>query len=119
MMAFQNWILYILWSGQKKTRPEIVSSLKTVFSPDNYIPVISELNAAVKEVHDFDEIFDDLVIPLEKEELLLLEEEIYALSDAGSNYLENFMSNFDYYDVHMSDAILLAMAEDSGSQQKP
>lgn len=116
-MAFQNWILYILWSGKKKTRTEIVSSLDGAFNPDNYIPVLSELNATVKEVHDFDEIFDDLVNPLEKEELLLLEEEIYILSDAGSKYLEKFMSNFDYYDVHMTDTILLAMAEDSSNQQ--
>lgn len=114
-MAFQNWILYILWSGQKKTRPEIVSSLDTVFTPDNYIPVLSELNATVKEVHDFDTIFDDLISPLEKEELLILEEEVYALSDAGSKYLHDFMGNFDYYDVHLSDTILLAMAEDSSN----
>jgi len=114
MMAFQNWILYILW-GKHRTRPEIVSSLGSVFSPDNYIPVLSELNATVKEVHDFDEIFDDLVVPLKKEELLILEEEVYTLSDSGSQYLENFLSNFDYYDVHMSDTILLSMAEDEFS----
>ncbi len=112
-MAFQNWILYILWSGEKKTREEIVSSLGTAFTPDNYIPVLSELNATVKEVHDFDEVFDDLVSPLEEEKLLILEKEVYTLSDAGSKYLKNFMSNFDYYDVHLSDTILLAMAEDS------
>lgn len=112
-MAFQNWILYILWSGQKKTRPEIVSSLKTAFSPTNYIPVLSELNATVKEVHDFDEIFEELVSPLEKEGLLMLEGESYILSATGSNYLKDFMANFDYYDVHLPDTLLLAMAEDT------
>ncbi len=117
LMAFQNWILYILWSGERKSRPEIVTSLKTAFAPNNYIPVLSELNATCKEVHDFDEIFDSLVSPLEKEELLLLEKETFALSDAGSKYLEEFMKNFDYYDVHLSDTILLAMAEDSSNPQ--
>jgi len=114
-MAFQNWILYILWGGNKKTKNEIVSSLGTAFTPNNYIPILSELNATVKEVHDFDAIFDELIEPLKQEELIKLEEEIYTLSNAGDKYLKDFMANFDYYDVHLSDTILLAMAEDEKS----
>jgi hypothetical protein len=34
------------------------------------------------------------------------------LTDSGGKYLEEVMANFDYYDVHISDTILLAMAED-------
>ena len=116
-MAFQNWILYILWGGQQRKREEIVSSLGHAFKPENYIPVLSELNATVKEVHDFDEIFDELIEPLEKEKLLTLEEEVYTLSDVGDRYLKDFMANFDYYDVHLSDTILLAMAEDAENPQ--
>ena len=112
MMAFQNWILYILWSNERKTRPEIVTSLQKAFAPDNYIPVLEELKATCREVHDFDGIFEDLVNPLKEEKLLILEEEYYILTDSGSKYLQEFISNFDYYDIHMSDTILLAMAED-------
>ena len=115
MMAFQNWILYILWSGERKTRPEIVSSLQGAFTPDNYVPVLSELKATTQEVHDFDRIFESLVTPLEGEKLLSLEEDYYLLTDSGSKYLKDFMSNFDYYDVHLSDTILLAMADDSSN----
>ena len=112
MMAFENWILYILWSGELKKREEIVSSLQEAFNPENYIPVLSELNATCKENHDFEELFEVLMKDLREEKLLILEGEDYILTDSGSKYLKDFMSNFDYYDIHMSDTILLAMAED-------
>lgn len=112
VMAFQNWILYILWSGEQKKRSELVLSLNNAFNPDNYIPVLSELKATCKETHDFDGIFKDLVNPLKDHRLLIVKDEHYMLTDSGGKYLEEFMANFDYYDVHISDTILLAMAED-------
>lgn len=112
IMAFQNWILYTLWSGERKNRSEIVSSLNTAFNPDNYIPVLSELKATCSETHDFKGVFEELVRPLEKHGLLIMEYELYRLTEKGSEHLEDFMSNFDYYDVHTTDTILLAMAED-------
>ena len=110
--AFQNWILYILWTGDRKTREEIIASLEQAFDPNNYIPVLSELNAACSDVHDFEGDWEKMTDPLKEFKLLALEEEYFLLTENGSHYLQDFMSNFDYYDVHMSDTILLAMAED-------
>lgn len=116
--AFQNWILYILWTGDRKTRKEIIASLEQVFNPKNYIPVLSELNATCSEVHDFEGDWEKMTGPLKELELLALEEEYFLLTENGSQYLKDFMSNFDYYDVHMSDTILLAMAEDESKPQQ-
>lgn len=112
MMAFQNWVLYILWTTEKKTRVEIVSSLKTAFSPRNYIPVLSELKATCKDTHDFEGDFEGLINPLKEHKLINEDGKHYTLTENGVKYLEDFMSNFDYYNVHLSDTILLAMAED-------
>ena len=116
-MAFQNWTLYILWIGDRKTRVEIVSSLESAFNPENYIPVLSELNATCKETHDFEGGFEELINPLKEEKLIESDGEHYTLTENGVRYLEDFMSHFDYYDVHMSDTILLAMAEDESQPQ--
>jgi Co/Zn/Cd efflux system component len=111
-MAFQNWILYILWSEERKNRSEIVASLKKSFDPENYIPVLYELKATCSEEYDFESNIENLINPLKEYKLLIQEDEYYILTDDGKNYLNEFMSNFDYYDVHMSDTILLSMAED-------
>jgi len=116
--AFQNWILYILWTGDRKTQKEIIASLEQAFNPKNYIPVLSELNATCSEVHDFEGDWEKMTGPLKELELLALEEEYFLLTDNGSQYLKDFMRNFDYYDVHMSDTILLAMAEDESLPQE-
>lgn len=110
--AFQNWILYILWTGDRKTQKEIITSLEQAFNPSNYIPVLSELDATCSEVHNFEGDWEKITGPLKELELLALEEEYFILTKNGNQYLQDFMSNFDYYDVHMSDTILLAMAED-------
>lgn len=112
LRAFQNWILYILWTGDRKTRDEIIESLQDAFNPNNYIPVLSELDATCSDVHDFDGDWDNMTRPLVELELLVLEDEYFRLTENGSQYLQDFVSNFDYYDVHVSDTILLAMAED-------
>ncbi|HML04500.1 MAG TPA: cation transporter [Methanobacterium sp.] len=116
-MAFRNWILYTLWAKESKTRPEIVESLHRVFRPDNYIPVLSELNATCAEHYDFEGEFDNLVNPLKNQDLLLEEiEEEYNLTDKGEEHLKMFIHNFEYYDVHRSDAVLLAMTQDGQKQ---
>ena len=111
-MAFRNWILYTLWAKESKTRPDIIISLKRVFHPDNYIPVLSELKATFNGHYDFKRQFDDLIHPLKEYELLIEEiEEEYYLTEDGEKHLKKFISHFKYYDVHESDAILLAMAQ--------
>ncbi|MBI5679361.1 MAG: cation transporter [Methanobacterium sp.] len=113
LMAFRNWILYTLWTKKSKTRPDIIISLKKVFRPDNYIPVLSELNATCTEHYDFEGEFDNLLHPLKEHELLVEEiDEEYVLTENGEEHLKKFIHNFKYYDVHESDAILLAMAQD-------
>jgi Co/Zn/Cd efflux system component/predicted transcriptional regulator len=112
LMAFRNWILYILWVESPKTRDEILSSLHKAFHPDNYIPVLSELKATCMEVYDFKVKFEDLIIPLKKHELIIEEIQRYHLTEKGEKHLKHFISNFKYYDVHRSDEILLAMARD-------
>lgn len=113
LMAFRNWILYVLWAEQLKTRAEIVSSLERAFHPDNYIPVLSELKATCLESYDFEGQFENLIHPLKEHELLIEEDEEYHLTGNGEKHLENFINNFEYYDVHRSDTILLAMTEDT------
>ncbi len=116
LMAFRNWILYALWAEELKTRPEIISSLKRAFHPDNYIPVLSELNATCKEHYDFEGQFEILIHPLKDHKLLIIEiEEIekYSLTEKGDKHLKSFLNNFRYYDVHYSDRILLAMTQDT------
>jgi Co/Zn/Cd efflux system component/predicted transcriptional regulator len=116
LVAFRNWILYTLWAKESKTRPDIIISLKRVFHPDNYIPVLSELKATVNGNYDFEGQFDDLIHPLKKHELLVEEiEEEYYLTKNGEEHLKKFITHFKYYDVHESDAILLAMAQDGKS----
>lgn len=63
LRAFQNWILYILWTGDRKTRDEIIESLQDAFNPNNYIPVLSELDATCSDVHDFDGDWDNMTRP--------------------------------------------------------
>ncbi len=113
LMAFRNWILYSIWANEAKTRPEIVKSMQRVFHPENYIPVLSELNATCKEDYDFEGHFENLVDPLKQEELLIDEIEAYLLTEKGEEHLKNFIHNFKYFDVHRSDEILLAMSQDT------
>jgi hypothetical protein len=113
LVAFRNWILYTLWAKESKTRPDIIRSLKRVFHPDNYIPVLSELKATCSGHYDFEGEFDTLIHPLKKHEFLIEEvEEEYYITENGEKHLEKFIKHFKYYDVHESDAILLAMAQD-------
>lgn len=115
LIAFRNWILYLLWEDQQRTRKEIVSSLDSTFHPDNYIPVLSELKATGSKPYDFDGKFKNLVKPLIEEELLMEEIEEYLLTEKGEEHLKHFINSFNDYDVHRSDAILLAMARDESS----
>lgn len=113
LVAFRNWILYTLWAKESKTRPDIIRSLKRVFHPDNYIPVLSELKATCSGHYDFEGEFDTLIHPLKKHEFLIEEvEEEYYITENGEKHLEKFIKHFKYYDVHESDAILLAMSQD-------
>jgi Co/Zn/Cd efflux system component len=112
LMAFRNWILYVLWGENLKTRPDIVSSLQRAFHPENYIPVLSELRATCSKDYDFEGKFEILVKPLKEHGLLIQEIEQYSLTEKGEKHLKNFINNFKYYDVHKSDSILLAMAQD-------
>ncbi|KAF5073596.1 hypothetical protein [Methanobacterium aggregans] len=113
LIAFRNWILYLLWEEEKRTRKEIISSLDSTFHPDNYIPVLSELKATASEPYDFEGKFNNLIKPLLEEELLLEEIEDYLLTEKGEEHLKNFLNSFNNYDVRRSDALLLAMARDS------
>ncbi len=112
LIAFRNWILYVLWEESLKTQPEIVSSLEKAFHPENYIPVLSELKATCSETYDFKGNIDNLMKPLKEQELLMEEIEKYLLTGKGEKHLKNFIHNFKYYDVHRSDEILLAMTRD-------
>lgn len=112
LLAFRNWILYVLWGKSPKTRQEIIQSLHSAFHPDNYIPVLSELKANCTEIYDFEEKFEILIKPLQDDELLIEEIEKYHITEKGGKHLEHFMTNFKYYDVHRSDEVLLAMARD-------
>lgn len=112
LIAFRNWILYLLWEDQQRTRKEIISSLHSTFHPDNYIPVLSELKATGSEPYDFDSKFKNLIKPLIEEELLIEEIEEYLLTEKGEEHLKNFINSFNNYDVRRSDALLLAMARD-------
>lgn len=118
LLAFRNWILYILWIESPKTRDEIVSSLHKAFHPDNYIPVLSELKATCMEVYDFKSKFDILIIPLKKHDLIIEETHQYQLTEKGGKHLKHFISNFKYYDVHHSDEILLAMSRDEKNERE-
>jgi hypothetical protein len=82
------------------------------FHPQNYIPVLSELKATCSESYDFEGKFEGLVEPLLVHELISKEHTEYRLTKKGVRHLETFISNFQYYDVHLSDTILLAMAEE-------
>ncbi len=113
LIAFRNWILYVLWAKDQKSKPEIVTSLNTAFHPENYIPVLTELKATCTESYDFDGKFNNLVQPLLEEELLMEKIEKYILTKKGEEHLENIIKNFNYYDVHKSDRVLLAMARDN------
>lgn len=112
LLAFRNWILYVLWRENLKTRPEIISSLHKAFHPENYIPVLSELKATCAEDYDFKGRFGILIKPLKEHEFLIEEIETYSITKKGEKHLEHFISNFKYYDVHRSDTVLLALARD-------
>jgi Co/Zn/Cd efflux system component len=112
LMAFRNWILYALWGEELRTSKEIVDSLEEAFHPENYIPVLSELNATCSQKYDFDGNFNNLIKPLLEHELLMEEIEDYLLTDTGEKHLKDFINNFKYYDVHRSDEVLLAMTRD-------
>jgi Co/Zn/Cd efflux system component len=118
LMAFRNWILYVLGEEELRTRPEIVSSLERAFHPKNYIPVLSELNATCSQMYDFEHNFENLIKPLQENELLTEEIEKFLLTEKGEEHLKNFMKNFKYYDVHRSDTILLAMTRDENIKDK-
>lgn len=117
LMAFRNWILYALWGKNLKTRQEIIKSLESAFHPENYVPVLSELKATCFEDYDFEDRFEILIKPLKEHELLIKEIEKYTLTEKGEEYLKHFIKNFKYYDVHRSDAILLAMSRDEKIDQ--
>jgi Co/Zn/Cd efflux system component len=112
LMAFRNWILYVLWEEDLRTRREIVSSLERAFHPGNYVPVLSELNATCSQMYDFERNFENLINPLKEYELLTEEIGNYLLTEKGKEYLNNFIKNFKYYDVNRFDTILLAMTRD-------
>jgi Co/Zn/Cd efflux system component/predicted transcriptional regulator len=112
LIAFRNWILYILWGESPKGRLEIITSLHKTFHPDNYIPVLSELKATCNEAYDFKGKFEILIRPLKDDEFIVEEVEQYHLTEKGGEHLKHFITNFQYYDVHRSDRILLAMARD-------
>ena len=111
LIAFRNWILYSIWAEELKTRPEIISSLKRAFHPNNYIPILSELNATCNEDYNFEGQFEILIHPLKEHELLIEEIEEYVITEKGGKHLKTFFNNFRYYDVHYSDEVLLAMTQ--------
>jgi len=113
LIAFRNWILYVLWAEELKTRPEIISSLERAFHPENYIPVLSELKATCSEHYDFEGRFEIIIHPLKEHELLIEEIEEYRLTEKGRKHLKNFFNNFRYYDVHSTDKVLLAMTQET------
>jgi len=50
--------------------------------------------------------------PLKKNKLLIEEiDEEYCITEDGEKHLKKFITHFKYYDVHESDAILLAMSQ--------
>ena len=53
-----------------------------------------------------------MIKPLKENKLINEDGKHCTLTENGLKYMEDFMSNFDYFDVHLSDTILLAMAED-------
>lgn len=112
LLAFRNWILYVLWGKNVKTRGEIIASLHQAFHPDNYIPVLSELKATCTDKYDFEGKFEILVKPLKDHELLIEEIQEYHLTEKGGKHLESYIKNFKYYDVHRSDVLLLAMSRE-------
>ena len=118
LLAFRNWILYVLWGENPKTREDIVTSLHQVFHPNNYIPVLSELKATCSERYDFEGKFEMLVNPLKDHELLIEEIEKYRLTSKGGEHLKSYIKNFNYYDVHFSDEVLLAMSREEKIPEK-
>jgi hypothetical protein len=108
--AFRIWILFAVHREGLRTKGEIVRSLESVFSSPGYIPVLSELQVAEPEAADFDGRFADLVQPLISGGLLDLDGESYSATEAGIAYLASFRTSFRYYDVHISDSLLLSMA---------
>jgi len=112
LMAYQNWILHVLSEKELTTRTEIISSLKKAYHPNNYIPVLTELQATCVELYDFDENFEIIIKPLMEHELIFKENGKIILTENGREHLKNFINNFNYYDVHRSDEILLAMTRD-------
>lgn len=115
LIAFRNWILYVLGESPK-SRPEIVTSLHEAFRPDNYIPVLSELKATCNEPYDFEERFEILIKPLKDDEFLIEEIDHYHITEKGGKHLEHFITNFKYYDVHRSDEVLLNMARNENRE---
>lgn len=112
-MAFRNWILYVLWAENINDRLGIVKSLQRVFNPENYIPVLSELKATCSETYDFEGRFEILIKPLKEYGLIIKENaNYYSITENGVEHMHNFINHFKYYDVHLSDTILLAMARD-------
>lgn len=112
LLAFRNWILYSLWGENSKNRQDIIASLHQAFHPDNYVPVLSELRATCTDEYDFEGKFEILVKPLKDHELLIEVIEEYSITEKGGEHLQTYIKNFRYYDVHSSDAMLLAMSRE-------
>ncbi len=108
--AFRIWILFAVHEEGLETKTQIVDSLKSAFGSPVYIPVLSELQVAQPEIPDFESEFSKLVQPLVAGRLLNDKDQGLSITDKGLLYLTSFGRTFRYYDVHLSDSLLLSMS---------
>ncbi|MGC9517667.1 MAG: cation transporter [Methanomicrobiales archaeon] len=115
LKSFRVWILFAIIEEKTESRTEIIQSLKRAFHK-HYVPVLTELKAFEEEVIDFEKEFDDIVKPLLEKEYLKLEEDAYQITRKGLLYFKRMLSNFRYYDIHLTDAILLEVGEEESKE---
>jgi hypothetical protein len=109
LTSFRLWILFVVMEEKIESRDEIIQSLKRAFHRQ-YVPVLTELNAVKEETIDFDQEFDNIVQPLLEKKYLEKEKDSFKITIQGKNHFKRMVRHFRYYDIHLTDAILLEVA---------
>ena len=93
-ISFQNWILYAIQKEKLVTKEQIIASLEQTFRPKFMPAIYSELISGSPP--DFKDHFDELILPLIRDEFIKELNGTFSLTEKGKSVLKSVISEARY-----------------------
>jgi hypothetical protein len=94
--TFRTWILYSVKELKLNTRDELIHELERTFKP-KYVPILTEFKFSLGKGCDFEELFDTLVNPLLKNDLLAKQNGDFIITDKGRKGIAELTRSLRYH----------------------